>query len=72
MTASAIATRGLLQHRPFVLFWLAHVCTTAGYQMMALVIASCSLLIADTCMLLFPDLRRIDRFEPADKEPTET
>ena len=31
-----------------------------------------SLLVAGTWMLLFPDLRRIDRFEPADKEPTET
>ena len=30
-----------------------------------------SLLIAGLWMLLFPDLRRIDRFEPADKEPTE-
>jgi hypothetical protein len=27
-----------MQHRPFVLFWLARVSTTAGYQMMALVI----------------------------------
>ncbi len=31
-----------------------------------------ALLIAGIWMLLFPDLRRIDRFEPADKEPTET
>jgi hypothetical protein len=29
-----------------------------------------SLLIAAIWMLLFPDLRRIDRFEPADKEET--
>jgi MFS family permease len=29
-----------------------------------------SLLIAGIWMLLFPDLRRIDRFEPADKEET--
>ena len=28
----------LMQHRPFVLFWLARVSTTIGYQMMALVI----------------------------------
>ena len=28
-----------------------------------------SLLIAGIWMLLFPDLRRVDRFEPADKEP---
>jgi MFS family permease len=28
----------LMQHRPFVLFWLARASTTAGYQMMALVI----------------------------------
>lgn len=31
-----------------------------------------SLLMAGFWMLVFPDLRRIDRFEPADKEPTET
>jgi transmembrane secretion effector len=30
---------GLLQQRPFVLFWLARVCATMGYQMMALLIA---------------------------------
>jgi hypothetical protein len=29
---------GLLQQRPFVLFWLARVCATMGYQMMALLI----------------------------------
>ena len=29
---------GLLQQRPFVLFWLARVSTTIGYQMLALVI----------------------------------
>ncbi len=39
MTASATSAPGLLQQRPFVLFWLARMCTTAGYQMMALVIA---------------------------------
>ena len=38
MTASATSAPGLLQQRPFVLFWLARMCTTAGYQMMALVI----------------------------------
>jgi hypothetical protein len=27
-----------------------------------------SLLVAGTWMVLFPDLRRIDRFEPADRE----
>jgi len=31
-----------------------------------------SLLIAGLWMLLFPDLRRIDRFQPADKRLTET
>jgi len=30
---------GLLQQRQFVLFWLARVCATMGYQMMALLIA---------------------------------
>ncbi len=29
----------LLQQRPFVMFWLARVCATMGYQMMALLIA---------------------------------
>ena len=38
MSSSIPSAPGLLQHRPFVLFWLARVCTTAGYQMMALVI----------------------------------
>ena len=39
MTAPATSAPGLLQQRPFVLFWLARVCTTAGYQMLALVVA---------------------------------
>jgi MFS family permease len=38
MSVPAIASPGLMQHRPFVLFWLARVSTTMGYQMMALVI----------------------------------
>ena len=38
MSSSIPSALRLLQHRPFVLFWLARVCTTAGYQMMALVI----------------------------------
>ena len=38
MISSIPSAPGLLQHRPFVLFWLARVFTTAGYQMMALVI----------------------------------
>jgi MFS family permease len=29
---------GLTQHRPFVLFWLARLCSTLGYQMLALTI----------------------------------
>jgi hypothetical protein len=29
-----------------------------------------SLLVAGIWMMLFPDLRRIDRFEPADREQT--
>ena len=33
------AAPGLLQQRPFVLFWRARVCNTIGYQMMALLIA---------------------------------
>jgi MFS family permease len=35
---SVTSTGGLLQQRPFVLFWLTRVSTTIGYQMMALVI----------------------------------
>ena len=38
MTATVTASAGLLQQRPFVLFWLARVSTTIGYQMLALVI----------------------------------
>ena len=33
------ASSSLLRQQPFVLFWLARVCTAAGYQMIALVIA---------------------------------
>jgi MFS family permease len=32
------ATPGLLQQRPFVLFWLARLCATMGYHMLALTI----------------------------------
>ncbi|HEY1473244.1 MAG TPA: MFS transporter [Pseudolabrys sp.] len=38
MRSSDQSAPGLMQQRPFVLFWLARVFTTAGYQMMALVI----------------------------------
>jgi MFS family permease len=38
MNSQIKSASGLMQHRPFVLFWLARVATTAGYQMMALVI----------------------------------
>src|ERR1700690_2714511 len=38
MTAQASSSSILLQHRPFVLFWLARLTATMGYQMMALVI----------------------------------
>ncbi|MGH6663508.1 MAG: MFS transporter [Pseudolabrys sp.] len=38
MSAPLQSAPGLMQHRPFVLFWLARVSTTMGYQMMALVI----------------------------------
>jgi len=30
-----------------------------------------SLLIAGVWMLIFPDLRRIERFDPADRKPVE-
>jgi len=38
MSSKIQSASGLMQHRPFVLFWLTRVATTAGYQMMALVI----------------------------------
>jgi MFS family permease len=38
MTALASSSPTLLAHRPFVLFWLARLTATVGYQMMALVI----------------------------------
>ena len=34
----SVSASGLLQHRPFVLFWLARVAATMGYQMLALLI----------------------------------
>jgi MFS family permease len=39
MTASSASPSGLLQQTPFVLFWLARLTGTMGYQMLALVIA---------------------------------
>lgn len=38
MSTAPVYAAGLLQQRPFVLFWLARVCATIGYQMMALLI----------------------------------
>ena len=38
MNTAPVYAAGLLQQRPFVLFWLARVCATIGYQMMALLI----------------------------------
>lgn len=38
MNAPVPVASGLMQQRPFVLFWLARVSTTIGYQMLALVI----------------------------------
>ena len=38
MSSSIQSAPALMQQRPFVLFWLARVSTTIGYQMMALVI----------------------------------
>ena len=34
----SVSASGLLRHRPFVLFWLARVAATMGYQMLALLI----------------------------------
>ncbi len=38
MSSPSAASSGLMQQQPFVLFWLARVSTTIGYQMLALVI----------------------------------
>ena len=38
MSASVPTAPGLMQQRPFVLFWLARVCATMAYQMLALLI----------------------------------
>jgi MFS family permease len=39
MIAAAVPASGLLQQRPFVLFWLTRVCTVMGLQMLTLLIA---------------------------------
>jgi len=39
MSSLSTSAPGLLQQRPFVLFWFARVSTTVGYQMLALLIA---------------------------------
>jgi len=39
MSSSPASSSGLLQQTPFVLFWLARLASTMGYQMLALVIA---------------------------------
>ena len=38
MNARAASSAGLMQQRPFVLFWLARLASTMGYQMLALTI----------------------------------
>jgi hypothetical protein len=38
MNISAQSSPSLLQQRPFVLFWLARLASTMGYQMLALTI----------------------------------
>jgi MFS family permease len=38
MSDSAQSLPSLMQHRPFVLFWMARLCSTVGYQMLALTI----------------------------------
>jgi len=39
MTATALPMPGLMQQRPFVLFWFARVCAVMGLQMLTLLIA---------------------------------
>src|SRR5262245_66191985 len=38
MISTTASSTGLLQQRPFVLFWLARLASTMGYQMLALTI----------------------------------
>src|SRR6478736_7355063 len=38
MNSTTASSTGLLQQRPFVLFWLARLASTMGYQMLALTI----------------------------------
>ena len=38
MSISSQSSPGLIQQRPFVLFWLARLASTMGYQMLALTI----------------------------------
>jgi len=38
MTVSAVSDIGIMQHRPFVLFWLARLASTIGYHMLTLAI----------------------------------
>ena len=38
MSGAELSTGGLLQQRPFVMFWLSRIAATIGYQMMALLI----------------------------------
>ncbi|MGB9042653.1 MAG: MFS transporter, partial [Pseudolabrys sp.] len=38
MNSATVSSAGLIQQRPFVLFWLARLASTMGYQMLALTI----------------------------------
>ena len=38
MSDSAQSLPSLMQYRPFMLFWMARLCSTVGYQMLALTI----------------------------------
>ncbi len=38
MNSATASSAGLIQQRPFVLFWLARLASTMGYQMLALTI----------------------------------
>ncbi|MGB2656648.1 MAG: MFS transporter, partial [Pseudolabrys sp.] len=38
MNSATVSSAGLIQQRPFVLFWLARLAATMGYQMLALTI----------------------------------
>jgi hypothetical protein len=78
MSTSVPVSPSLARQRPFVgssntlgEFRAGVNAASFGAVASALIGGVGSLLIAAIWMLIFPDLRRIDRFEPADKQKAE-